>query len=124
MKNKVNLIIWGREFELSIIYQNYPGEEVTMNQEKTVRSIDILDFGVSLKPLVEYIRENNFEDIGDTDITNIFKYVMPKCILIPREDEKRIIALMCNYRFDIEHGLTVVYENEKYKTVGPQDIIL
>lgn len=124
MNNKVNLTIWGREFELNIVFQNYPGEEVTPNQEKVVLSLETLDFGLSLNPLEEYILKYNSEDIDASEITNIFKYVMPKSILIPRENEKRVVALMCNYKFDMEHGLVIVFENEKYKTVGPQDIIL
>ena len=124
MNNKVNLTIWGREFELNIVFQNYPREEVTPNQEKVVLSLETLDFGLSLNPLEEYILKYNSEDIDASEITNIFKYVMPKSILIPRENEKRVVALMCNYKFDMEHGLVIVFENEKYKTVGPQDIIL
>ena len=82
MNNKVKLVIWGREFEINIVFQNFPGEEVTSNQE------------------------------------------IPKSVLIPREKEKRVVALMCNYKFDMEHGLAIVFENEQFKTVGPQDIIL
>lgn len=124
MNNKVNLTIWDREFELNIVFQNYPGEEVTPNQEKVVLSLETLDFGLSRNPLEEYILKYNSEDIDAAEITNIFKYVMPKSILIPSENEKRVVALMCNYKFDMEHGLVIVFENEKYKTVGPQDIIL
>ena len=44
--------------------------------------------------------------------------------MITREKEERVFAILCNYKFDIEHGLAVVYENEKFKTVGAQDITL
>ena len=29
-----------------------------------------------------------------------------------------------NYKFDMEHGIAVVYRGGKYKEAGPQDIIL
>ena len=41
-----------------------------------------------------------------------------------RNEEKRIVALMCNYKFDIENGIAIVFENEKLKDIGIQDIIL
>lgn len=124
MNNKVKLVIWGREFEINIVFQNFPGEEVTSNQEKVIGTLSTFDFETTLRPLKEYIMKYNAEDVGCSEITNIFKYVIPKSVLIPREKEKRVVALMCNYKFDMEHGLAIVFENEQFKTVGPQDIIL
>lgn len=124
MNNKLKLIVWGREFEINIAFQNFPGEEVTSNQKKVVDTLATFDFEQALNPLRSYILKYNSEDIGTPEIANIFKYVIPKSVLIPRENEKRVVALMCNYKFDMEHGLAIVFENEKYKTVGPQDIIL
>ena len=43
---------------------------------------------------------------------------------IARNCNKRAIAVMCNYKFDMEHGIAIVYENEEFKEVGPQDIAL
>jgi hypothetical protein len=31
---------------------------------------------------------------------------------------------MCNYKFDMENGLAIVFENEEAIEVGKQDIIL
>ncbi|WP_408069496.1 DUF6985 domain-containing protein [Butyrivibrio sp. JL13D10] len=124
MSNKVNLNIWGRDFELNIVFQNFPGEEVTAQQNSVVDSLTSIDFSASLDSVKDYIVKYNSEDLGGTEITNIFKYVIPKSVLIPRENDKRVAALMCNYKFDMEHGMAVVYENEQYKAVGPQDIIL
>lgn len=50
---------------------------------------------------------------------------MPKQIYIKRYvTNKRILALLCNFKFDLEHRLAVVFENGKFKEVEPQDIIL
>ena len=124
MNNSVNLNIWGRAFELNIVFQNFPGEEVTTNQERVVETLGSIEYGQSLDPVKEYIVKYNAEDLAEPEISNIFKYVIPKSVLIPRENDKRIAALMCNYKFDMEHGMAVVFENEKFKAVGPQDIIL
>lgn len=124
MKNKVKCTIWNREFELNVVFQNFPGEEVTANQEKISDSLESFDFDISLAKVKEYIIKWNSEEVGSLEISNIFKYVIPKSVLIPREDEKQIFALMCNYKFDMEHGMAIVFENGKLKEVGPQDIIL
>ena len=124
MNKKLKVIIWDREFELSVIYQNFPGEEVIENQEKIAGTISTIDFSVAQKGVEQYIRKYNSADLNGDEIANIFKYVIPKSLLIPREYDKRIFAIMCNYKFDMEHGIAVVFEDEKYKTVGPQDIIL
>ena len=49
---------------------------------------------------------------------------MPKSLFVRRDEAKRIVAIMCDYRFDMEHGLAVVFENEQFKMIGEQDIIL
>ena len=122
--NKININIWGRDFELDIVYYNFPGEEITELQQETVEKIISVDFSGSLDSIVNYITEYDLEELNGEKIDNIFRYVMPKSILIDRDDENRVFAVMCDYKFDIEHGLAVVFENEKFKAVDSQDIIL
>lgn len=122
--NKIKLNVWGREFELSISYQNFPGEDVTNNQSRTVEQIDFVDFTESLAGVEQYIMKYYGSEINGSSIDNVFKYVMPKSILITRDENKRVFAIMCNYKFDMEHGMAVVFENEKYKAVGSQELIL
>ena len=31
---------------------------------------------------------------------------------------------MCNFKLDMEHGIAVIFEDGKFKTAGPQDLIL
>lgn len=50
--------------------------------------------------------------------------VMPESIFVPHSKKHRTVAIMCNYKFDMEHGLAVVFENGLFKKVGPQDIVL
>ena len=48
---------------------------------------------------------------------------MPKCIYVPK-DKNRIVAILCYYKFDMEHNLSIVFENEKFKSVGSEDDVL
>ncbi len=122
MMNKIKINIWDRDFELNVAYQNYPGEEVTKNQTDTLNNLTSIDFKDSKEEVVKYIQDNDFYENEDLD--NLFRFVMPKSILITRDDNARIFAVMCNYKLDKEHGIAIVYENEKFKMVGAQDIIL
>ena len=99
--SKCKITIWDRAFDLSVVYECYAGEEILESQREA--------FAGQLK---------------DDGIENIFKYVMPKSIFVPHTKKHRIAAIMCNYKFDMEHGIAVVFENGKLKKVGTQDIVL
>ena len=124
LMNKLKVNIWNREFELDVIYQVFSGQDVIDNQVLTASKISTVDFSESKKAVESFIKENYSDDLGLSEVDNIFRYVMPKRIFIPKEKETRVFAIMCNFKFDIEHGLAVVFKNEKFKEVGPQDIIL
>ena len=55
---------------------------------------------------------------------NIFSYIKPECLFVKRDKESSRIAMMCKYRYDLEHGLAVVFSSDGEVTVGMQDIIL
>lgn len=123
--NKVDINLWGRDFSLNAVLHCFDGEipsEIqkealagfTPNTEELEKAYDILS---------KYVLNNGGKDIGIIEVDNIFKYVMPKIIIIPRTKTK-IVAIMCNFKFDPEQGIAVVFENAKFKEVGVQDIIL
>ena len=124
--NKIKLLIWGREFELNITYDCYTDEELFDSQIEAVKkfseAIQIIE--ESLEEVKKYCLTMNQEEIGTNVIENIFKYVVPKYLYVPRENEKRVISIMCNYKFDQENGIAVVFENENFCKIGKQDIIL
>ena len=126
MSNKIKTTIWGRELELGITYDCYSGEEVTGSQREAVKAF--VGAGVqiekSLDDVKAYCISINRDEIGTATIENIFKYVAPKYLYVLRENNKHMIAIMCNYKFDQENGIAVVFENEKFLMVGKQDIIL
>ena len=71
----------------------------------------------------KYCLSLNSEEI-EQPIENIFKYVAPKYLFVPRDNEKKIIAIMCNYRFDMDNGIAVVFEDGELSEIGSQNIIL
>ena len=118
------LKIWGREFELTIAYECYPGEEVLDSQRaefELLKTTDVVDS--ALESVKEYVIKTAGEQI-EAPIENIFKYVMPKSVFVPHNKKSPSVAIMCNYKFDMEHGIAVVFENGKYKEVGIQNDVL
>ena len=122
--SKSALKIWGREFELNVVYECYPGEEVLDSQRTEYEMLTTNDaVDTALDNVNEYVIKTAGSQV-DVPIENIFKYVIPKSVFVPHNKKSPSIAIMCNYKFDMEHGLAVVFENGKYKEVGGQDIIL
>lgn len=122
MNKKV--MIWGRKFDLKVIFDVYQGENILDIQKDAVEifvkeSESLLS---SYKELESYCIKQDGDRIGDR-IDNIFKYVMPQALYVRRNEKKRIISLLCNYRFDEEHGIALTFENEKLKRIGTQDDI-
>ena len=122
--SKVKVQIWDRDFELSVSYQNFPGEETTENQWRTLSAVPSVDYSTAKAGVEEYIRKFFSAELGDDNLDNIFRFVMPKSVLIPRVEGVRVFAIMCNFKLDIEHGIAIIFENEKFKAAGPQDLIL
>lgn len=125
---KLNLNIWGRKRELEVTYDCYPGEEILEAQREALR--EFLKHTSALFPEAEekikaYCLKRDRDDIGADSIENIFKYVGPCELYIPRTtDGTRVVALMCLYRFDEDDGVAAVFTNETLTEVGPQNIIL
>lgn len=123
--SKVKTTIWGREFELPVIVKQFKGKDVTEIQEDAVDQLErnMVIFDSAESEVEKYILKNGLKGNGISEVDNIFKYVMPKSISVPKA-KKRVVALMCNYKFDMEHGIAVIFEDEKFKKVGPQDLVI
>ena len=121
-----NIEIWGRKFNLKIEYDCCEGDDILPTQVTAIENLREAKSAIfDAKEKVEaYCLSKNHYEIGADHIENIFKYVMPKYLFVRRTEAKRIVAIMCNYRFDTENGIAVVFENEKLIQVGNQDIIL
>lgn len=124
--NKIQMEIWGRQFNVDVYYKNFQGNEITQYQKDSYTEfIDAYDeIEKSKNKIIDYIEEYYSENLLEEKVENIFKYVIPKTIYIPKEDKKRIVALLCDFKFDIEHGLAIIFENEKFNEIVTQDEIL
>ena len=122
---KINITIYGREFNLPIEFDLRDNEDVASNWLEAVKKFKGLKkIDDSLKELVKYCYKKNPDEFKYNDGDNIFKYIMPKYIYIPRKNNSRIVAIMCNYKFDEENGIAIIYKNEKYNNIINQDVVL
>ena len=119
--------IWGKELQLEIDYdRDYENEILPVQREALadfIKNISIVD--ESIDKVKAYCIERDGVDIADKSMHNIFEYVTPTSIFIPTLYNKvEAIGLMCEYIFDPEHGIAVVFKDGKFFEVGSQDIIL
>ena len=126
MNELLEIIIWGKKFNLPIEYDCYEGEEVTTDQLQAV--LEFKSHTEWLKKskinVEEYCRAQVINDDENTKRDNIFSYIKPEYLYVKREEGKPRVAIMCNYRYDMEHGLAIVFNHDGKVTVGIQDIIL
>lgn len=124
--SKIQMEIWGRQFNIDIYYKKFQGKEITGNQKETYAKFiavnDVIE--KSKSEVIAYIENKYSEYLPEEKIENIFKYVIPKTLYVPKENKKRVVILLCDFKFDIEHGLAVVYENERFKEIVSQDEVL
>ena len=122
----VNINIWGREFSLEVKYDCYFGEEVTQCQKETFERFYYNPMWIEkAKRNVEMFCKKRVEsDDENCQRDDIFSYIKPEYIFVKHDEKRPRIALMCKYRYDLEHGLAVVFDANGNVTVGIQDIIL
>lgn len=126
MTKPIVLEIWGREFSLPVDYDCYEGEEITETQIRALKQfITHTEWIEQSKSAVEnYCKEQVMSDDENNKKDNIFSYIKPECLFVKRDKDNPRIALMCKYRYDLEHGLAVVFSSDGEVAVGLQDIIL
>ena len=126
--SKETLLLWGREFDLPIQMERYSDESILPSQTNAVNRLinaSRSELNAAKKAVKEYVLKKNPNVFsGNDSIDNIFRYVIPKSIFVPHDEKHSIAAIFCNYKFDPEHGLAIVFNDGKFKTVGPQDIVL
>ena len=61
---------------------------------------------------------------ANTQDEDIFRYILPKTIYVVRSPANRVIALLCDSKFDIEHGIAVIYKNEQFSRIAVQDELI
>lgn len=119
--------LWGRELTLAIDY-NCDNESEVLPIQRRALSDFIANFksvNDSLDEVKKYCLDRDGVDIPDKSIPDIFKYVKPESIFIKTSRNKVFgVALMCEYVFDEECGIAVIFKDGKFYEVGSQNIIL
>ena len=124
---KKEIEIWGRSLSIGIVYDCYAGEEIQAYQRNACETFlsnskELLD--AVENDVKQYCKKTNPQDIAETEIQNIFKYVKPQNLYLPRiENGKRTVALLCAYRFNPDDGLAIVFENESLVKIGTSNIV-
>ena len=115
--------IWGRSFDLNIVFDCFPDEKPTQMQLDSLE-----EFNRNCASLFKESEWNVWQYCKKcatiSDDGNIFKYVVPQYLYVQRNKHDRVVGLMCAYKFDPEHNLTVVFRNGNFDNIGHHDIIL
>lgn len=119
--------IWGKPFELPVKYNRYTNKEPVQQQydefEKFVKNNSVIDAG--LAEIKAYCLKRDLENIPSGVINDIFEYVKPKAIYVDIVIKGEVlIGLMCDYIFDEDDGIAVVFKDGKFLEVGSQNIVL
>ncbi len=113
--------LWGREFTLSVYFEDLDDTGASEAQwdayGRILSSWQVIND--ALPDLKEYCLK-----VDGQIVDNVFTCVIPKYLFVADEDAKRVVALMCDYRYDPEHGIAIVFENEVLSEIGMQDIVL
>lgn len=122
---KYTMNIWGRKFELPVMIKQYDGEEITEIQKESIEKFQHCEevLNASKQSVEQYILENGLRDHNIYEVDNIFKYVMPKSFYVPNA-KKRVVVLFCDFKYDLENGIALIFEDEKLKKIGPEDLAL
>lgn len=125
--NNVTVNLWGKSITLGIDYNVYDDSEIHPKQKHELKKF-LKNFNIvndCLDDVKQYCIQRDGIDIPDKNIPDIFKYVQPKSIFIKMAHNEVVgIALMCEYIFDVEHGIAIVFRNGKLIDIGSQNIIL
>ena len=126
MTDELIMNIWGREITLDVYYKTYKGQKIEIDQIDSYYNFlnDSCELQKSKDKLIDYIEKNYKNNLKEQRIDNIFKYVLPKTLYISSNTDKRLVAILCDFRFDEEHGLAIIFEKEKFKKIASQDEIL
>ncbi len=119
---------WGKEITLEVRFDLLDDERVTSRQAYALGAIFVSWGAVNaaLDAVKSYCLGNDgnmlASECGTARIDDIFDVVEPYSLFVVRDDSKRSVALMCHYRLDPEHGLALLFENERLTKIGPEDI--
>lgn len=124
--NEINAEIWGRRFELLVTYDCYRGENVTNTQIQAINLFTekITELTSSAKDKVQDFCASRCDETIDPH-ENIFRFLLPRTIYVKRSsNNERVVALLCDFRYDPEYMIAIVFRNEKLYEVTTDSAIM
>ena len=125
--SKKKVEVWGRTFEIEVIFSCYEGEEIDDVQIRAYEEFmanwkDNMD--VAYRAFEEYCAEEYPEEIGGKKFENIFKFLIPKLLLIDKAwDNSKTVGFDCHFKLDLENNLVAKFVDGKLIEVGGEQII-
>lgn len=118
--NKI-IKIWGRDFDLPVTFEQYENQEILDLQLDTFKKFNLSEEmqNKSKEAIIKRIKNMGIEK----EVENIFAFVKPIKMYVPREKNKKVIGIICAFKLDMEHGLGIVFENNSFKALGEEDIL-
>lgn len=119
----INMKIWDKEYELKVVFDVFEGEEVLESQNDALTQFVENSESLLSDPneVKQYCATLNSE-IPETQ--SVHDYVRPEMLYVVRDSEKRTVVLCCDYEFDVEHGIAIVFEDERFVKVTDQSEIV
>lgn len=128
MIKNIKLTIWNRKFILPVMFDCYSNEKVT---EQQIKAVDAFLHNPSwienAKPLLEKHCKKSLEaDDSNSKKDNIFSYVKPEYIYVKRDEDMPFsrLSIMLKYKYDLSHGLAVIFDDKGTIKIASQDEIL
>ena len=125
-ESKQKVKIWGREFEIDVIFRCYKGQEIDDIQLAAYQDfIDHWDeyMEAAYKAFEEYCAEEYSEEIGEK-FDNIFRYLIPRLLYIQKAwDDSRMVGFECYFKLDLENNLAAKFVNGQIVEIGGEQII-
>lgn len=109
------MTIWGRKLDLDIVFDVYDDEEILPSQETALNCFLEKEselFSLVDDRIISYCIDKSNGSLSQP-IDNIFRFLVPSSLFIKRSSCKRKIILCCSFKYDIEHDVEIIYENEK-----------
>ena len=125
-ESKQKVKIWGREFEIDVIFRCYKGQEIDDIQLAAYQ--DFMDhwdeyMEAAYNAFEEYCAEEYSEEIGEK-FDNIFRYLIPRLLYIQKAwDDSRMVGFECYFKLDLENNLAAKFVNGQIVEIGGEQII-
>lgn len=117
---RISRSLWGKIINLDITYEIPIGEEISQVQDFALGNITD-SWRIVEKSLPEVIKYCETQ-LGDS-IENIHSTIILESLFIKRDKHKRIVVFLGKFK-QTNNSIAIVFENEKFKTIGSQHIAI